>query len=324
MTSRTDVIDAAARVITRRCDHRVPWVAIAYEAGNAEAVRVAEWFEDLTALIDECYSRSAQGLSDSLLRAETAPGTALDKLAAFLVAALEIRRARGVFLSFRRGGDLPQPLLRRLHEHDTTVRMRLKRLLNKGRRDGSLALRNLDSAVELLLASLQVPTVVVDGPEQRMWDSELVELLLAALTEPHPPEAEPVKNVAVIHGSCLCGHIRYDIDGPFEVMSHCHCSMCRRHHGAAFATFVSVPLSGFHWVAGENDISTYQSSSYGKRTFCGRCGSVTPVVEPETGVVFCPAGNLDAEFGIRSPSHRLASSKAWHALAGEHPQHVDV
>src|SRR3569833_67511 len=291
--SRSEVIDAAARVITRRGDHHMRWAAIAYEAGNSQAVIASQWFEDLTALIDESYSRRSQGLSDSLLRAESAPGTALDKLAAFLVAALEILRARGVFLSFRRGADLPQPSQRRLHEHDTTVRMRLKRLLNKGRRDGSLALRNLDSAVELLLASLQVPTVVVDGPEQRMWDSELVELLLAALSEPHPPEAQPVKNVAVIHGSCLCGNVRYDIDGPFEVMSHCQCSMCRRNHGAAFATFVSVPLSGFRWVAGENGISAFQASSYGKRTFCSQCGSVTPVVEAQTGVVFCPAGNFD-------------------------------
>jgi len=288
---RSEIIDAAARVITRRGDHRMDWEAIASEAGNLQTA--SHWFEDLTALIDECYSRTAQGLSDSLLRAETAPGTALDKLAAFIVAALETRRARGAFLSFRRGGDLPQPLQRRLHEHDTTVRMRLKRLLNKGRRDGSLALRNLDSAVELLLASLQVPTVVVDGPEQRMWDSELVELLLAALSEPHPPEAQPVRNVAVIHASCLCGSVRYDIEGPFEVMSHCQCSMCRRNHGAAFATFVSVPLSGFRWVAGENGISTFQASSYGKRTFCSQCGSVTPVVEADTGVVFCPAGNFD-------------------------------
>jgi hypothetical protein len=318
--SRAEVIDAAARVITRRGDHRMRWAAIAYEAGNAQAVMASQWFEDLSALIDECYSRTSQGLSDSLLRAETAPGTALDKLAAFLVAALEIRRGRGAFLSFRRGGDLPQPLQRRLHEHDTTVRMRLKRLLNKGRRDGSLALRNLDSAVELLLASLQVPTVVVDGPEQRMWDSELVELLLAALSEPHPPEAEPVKNVAVIHGSCLCGSVRYDLDGPFEVMSHCQCSMCRKHHGAAFATFVSVPLSGFHWVAGENEISTFQSSNYGKRTFCGKCGSVTPVVEPDTGVVFCPAGNLDGEFGIQTQNHRFMGSRSpWHSVTDELP-----
>ena len=146
------------------------------------------WFEDTAALIDECYARTAQAFAEALLRGETAPGTALDKVAAFLVAALELRRERGSLLSFRRGRDLPIALQRRLHEWDQMVRARLKRLLTKGRRDGSLALRNLDSACELILASLMVPDVAVDGPEQRMWDSELVELLLAALSEPHPPE----------------------------------------------------------------------------------------------------------------------------------------
>ena len=318
--SRAEVVDAAARVITSRGDHRIRWAAIEHEAASPQAALLSEWFENLQALIDECYSRTSQGLNESLLRAETAPGTALDKLAAFLVSALEIRRSRGAFLSFRRGADLPLPLQRRLHEHDTAVRMRLKRLLNKGRRDGSLALRNLDSAVELVLASLQVPTVVVDGPEQRMWDGELVELLLAALAEPHPPEAEPVRNVAVVHGSCLCGSVRYDIEGPVDVMSHCQCSMCRKHHGGASATFVSVPLSGFRWVAGENAISTYASSAYGKRTFCGKCGSVTPMVEPETGVVFCPAGNLEGELGLRAQTARFFGFKAFgHRVADELP-----
>src|SRR4051812_38461006 len=79
--SRSDVIDAAARVITRRGDHRVPWEVIVFEAGNCEVARVSQWFEDLTALIDECYARTFQVLSDSLLRAETAPGTAVDMLA---------------------------------------------------------------------------------------------------------------------------------------------------------------------------------------------------------------------------------------------------
>ena len=307
--SRTEVLDAAARVITRRGDHRMRWAAIVYEVGNPQTVLASQWFEDLTALIDECYCRSAQGLSDALLRAETAPGTVLDKVAAFVVAALETRRERGAFLSFRRGGDLPLALQRRLHEHDTTVRMRLKRVLARGRRDGSLALRNLDSAVELLLASLQVPTVVVDGPEQRMWDSELVELLLAALSEPHPPEAVPSKSVAVIHGACLCGAVRYDIHGSFEVMSHCQCSMCRKHHGAAFATFVSVPHGAFQWVSGQEAVSTFQSSAYGKRSFCSACGTVTPTVDEEIGVVFCPAANLDGDFGIKQPAtHRHPDS----------------
>lgn len=186
--TRTAVIDAASRVIARHGDHSMRWSGIAAEAGNEQAVLAASWFEDSAALIDECYARTAQAFAEALLRGETAPGSALDKVAAFLVAALELRRERGSLLSFRRGRDLPNALQRRLHEWDQMVRTRLKRLLTKGRRDGSLALRNLDSACELILASLMVPDVAVTGPEQQIWDSELVELLLAALAEPHPAE----------------------------------------------------------------------------------------------------------------------------------------
>jgi AcrR family transcriptional regulator len=313
--TRTSVIDAAVRVIARNGDHRMRWSAIACEAGTEQATHAASWFEDSDALIDECYARTGQALSAALLRGETAPGTALDKVAAFLVAALELRRERGSLLSFRRGRDLPIALQRRLHEWDEMVRTRLKRLLTKGRRDGSLALRNLDSACELILASLMVPDIAVDGPEQIMWDSELVELLLAALSEPHPPEGLPRQSVTVAKGSCLCGSVQYEVDGPFEVMSHCHCSMCRKHHGAAFATFLTVPLHGFRWIAGEDALSTFQSSAYGKRTFCSKCGSVMPVVEPDTGVVFCPAGNLDGELGIQPQNLRFVGSNAsLHAL----------
>jgi DNA-binding transcriptional regulator YbjK len=323
--TRNAVIDAAARVVARRGDHRMRWSAIAYEAGNEQAVLAASWFEDSNALIDECYARTAQAFAEALLRGETAPGTALDKVAAFLVAALELRRERGSLLSFRRGRDLPTALQRRLHEWDQMLRTRLKRMLTKGRRDGSLALRNLDSACELILASLMVPDVAVDGPEQRMWDSELVELLLAALSEPHPPEGIQRKSVAVATGSCLCGTVRYEIEGPFEVTSHCHCSMCRKHHGAALATFVTIPLSGFRWVAGEDTLSTFQSSAYGKRTFCSKCGSVMPAVEPDTGVAFCPAGNLDGELGIQAQGHRFVGSKASRqTLSDTLPQHEEV
>jgi len=68
--------------------------------------------------VDACYSRTAQAFADSLLRGETAPGTALDQVAAFLVCALEMRRERGSLLSFRRGRDLPEAQQRRLNEMD--------------------------------------------------------------------------------------------------------------------------------------------------------------------------------------------------------------
>ncbi len=184
--TRDAMIDAVARVVVRHGPAGVRWSAIAREAGTSNVARAWRWFPDMPALVNECYSRAARGLEESLLRAETTPGTALDKLAAFLVAALDMRRERGSLLSFRRGDEIPAAQRRRLCEHDMMVRTRLKRMLIQGRQDGSLALRNCDSACEMILACLQVPAVTVDGPEQRMWDGELIELLLAALAEPHP------------------------------------------------------------------------------------------------------------------------------------------
>lgn len=187
--TRSQIVDAATRLIARRGDHRVPWPMIAVEAGGQPSGTAPEGLDDALALVDQCYARTAQALADSLLRAETAPGTALDKMAAFLVAALEARRELGTLLSFRRGRNLPDSLQRRLHERDMMVRTRLKRLLQQGRRDGSLARRNPESACELILASLMVPDVAVTDPEQQIWDSELVELILAALAEPHPTDS---------------------------------------------------------------------------------------------------------------------------------------
>jgi hypothetical protein len=46
----------------------------------------------------------------------------------------------------------------------------------------------------------------------------------------------------MIRGTCLCSAIGWAAEGPFELMAHCHCSMCRKAHGASFATAVGAPL----------------------------------------------------------------------------------
>ncbi len=127
-------------------------------------------------------------LDDGLLRAETAPGTALEKIAAFLVSAFEARRERGPQFTFQPVEGLPPVELKRLLERDLMTRTRLKRLLLRGQRDGSLALRSPDTACALIFASLQATVDIASGPEQQMWDAELIELLLAALAEPHRPD----------------------------------------------------------------------------------------------------------------------------------------
>jgi hypothetical protein len=123
-------------------------------------------------------------------------------------------------------------------------------------------------------------------------------------------------------GACLCGTVRYEFTAPIEMMMHCHCSMCRKHHGAPFATFVSAPAAGFRWLAGEDSVAKYQSSEQGMRAYCRHCGSVAPLFMPEAGFAIAPAGNLEDDPGIRPQAHMFAGSKArWYTIADSLPQH---
>ena len=64
----------------------------------------------------------------------------------------------------------------------------------------------------------------------------------------------------MLEGGCLCGEVRYAVDGEIGQVSHCHCSMCRRIHGAAFGTYGAVPKENFRWVSGADSVKTYPSS----------------------------------------------------------------
>ena len=77
----------------------------------------------------------------------------------------------------------------------------------------------------------------------------------------------------MITGKCLCGKVRYEIDGRLGPVVYCHCSMCRRATGSAFATNASVRANEFRVVAGSELISEYESSPSNMRAFCSRCGS---------------------------------------------------
>ena len=127
-----------------------------------------------------------------------------------------------------------------------------------------------------------------------------------------------------ISGSCLCGTLKYEVTGPFVMMLNCHCSMCRKHHGAPFATFVATPIDNFRWISGENDVVLYDSSANGKRAFCPTCGSVAPMVMPGADLAVMPAGNLDGDPGIRPEGHMFVGSKAsWYELTDSLPQHEE-
>jgi hypothetical protein len=74
-------------------------------------------------------------------------------------------------------------------------------------------------------------------------------------------------------GACLCGAVRLAIRPPTLYCGHCHCSLCRRAHGAAFVTWVGVPGDRLSVEDAEGQLARYRSSEHGTRSFCRRCGS---------------------------------------------------
>lgn len=55
--------------------------------------------------------------------------------------------------------------------------------------------------------------------------------------------------------------------------SHCHCSQCRKGHGAAFTSYGSVPRSALLVVHGSASIKTHASAQSVLREFCAEYGS---------------------------------------------------
>ena len=128
----------------------------------------------------------------------------------------------------------------------------------------------------------------------------------------------------MISGSCLCGSVRYEVSGPCTTMMSCHCSMCRKHHGSAFATYVSAPLAGFRWTSGEDALLPYQSSEHGLRNSCRVCGSTLPLTLPTLGLAVLPAGPLEGELGLTPQAHMFVGSKApWYTITDQLPQHEE-
>lgn len=74
-------------------------------------------------------------------------------------------------------------------------------------------------------------------------------------------------------GSCLCGSVKFEVSLPTLVAAHCHCSLCRRSHGAAFVTWFVVPRDQFRVTTGDESLNRHQSSDHGTRSFCRNCGS---------------------------------------------------
>lgn len=129
-----------------------------------------------------------------------------------------------------------------------------------------------------------------------------------------------------LNGSCLCGKIRYRINAPLSGVLNCHCSMCRKAHGAAFRTRAAVRTADFEWLQGKELLTYYQSSPNERRTFCSICGSnFATVFDDNPDWLGFPLGTLDDDPGVEAGFHVFVGSKApWHPITDDLPQWPEI
>ena len=129
----------------------------------------------------------------------------------------------------------------------------------------------------------------------------------------------------IYHGSCLCGAVNYEIDGPLGDIIHCHCSRCRKVNGTAFATNSPVAEKDFRIVKGQESLRSFDTEAGTHRIFCSGCGS--PIISKRDsipGVVRVRIGTLDTPLDARSTAHMYVGSKAeWFEIHDNLPQFAE-
>jgi hypothetical protein len=115
-------------------------------------------------------------------------------------------------------------------------------------------------------------------------------------------------------GGCLCGKVRYAIDGEQVFAGSCHCRDCQKLTGGGY-----LPVLAF----AESDVTLSGAPKYytkiadsGKRGFegfCPECGSrVCAKSESMAGLILVTAGTLDDPAQFRPQMHVYASrAQAW-------------
>lgn len=126
-------------------------------------------------------------------------------------------------------------------------------------------------------------------------------------------------------GRCLCEGIAYEIEGELGPIFHCHCSKCRRWHGAAFRSRATIKASQFKWTKGEALLSQYHSSEFVVKHFCSVCGSnLISTYENQPDKIGVPLGALEQAPHNQPEGHIFVGSKSpWFRITDELPQYEE-
>ncbi len=108
-------------------------------------------------------------------------------------------------------------------------------------------------------------------------------------------------------GSCLCGAVKFTVEGELEPATACHCTQCRKTSGH-FWTSTEVPRRALK-VEGELNVAWFRSSREAQRGFCSTCGASLfwdPIEEERISIAM---GAIDAPTGTMTARHIFVADK---------------
>ena len=132
----------------------------------------------------------------------------------------------------------------------------------------------------------------------------------------------------MIKGSCLCGAIEYEVEEIPGKVYNCHCSQCRKSHGAAFSTQAFAKGATLRFIKGKEHLKEYRQfpEHGGIRAFCSTCGSRLMNYLPDKNIYLSVAlSSIDSDFNAGPVAHAFVGSKAsWHQPSGDIPSFESI
>ena len=126
-------------------------------------------------------------------------------------------------------------------------------------------------------------------------------------------------------GGCLCGAVRFEIKGKIGNIVYCHCSLCRKAQGSAYASNGIVASTDFSFTSGEAVLTGYESSQGQTKYFCRQCGS--PIVSKNIAhpdQVRIRLGTIESAIAEKPQAHIFVDSKAeWDQICDSLPQYSE-
>lgn len=128
----------------------------------------------------------------------------------------------------------------------------------------------------------------------------------------------------MVSGSCLCGAVRYTLEGDLRPSVACHCTQCRKTSGHYWSA-TQVPGDRITIEDTQGALRWFQSSATAKRGFCSLCGaSLFWQHDNDGGAISVGTGTIDGPTGLITEKHIYTADKGdYYDIEAGVPQRED-